>query len=220
MSGKTPIALEDRNEDNGRLFSPSAGRNLEPIMDAFTEFGLTSGRVLELGSGTGQHAAHLVDAHDGLVWVASDRDEASLQSCQAWSDHFGHGDRMTVRSIDLLAGGLLEDVDALDVIYSSNVIHIAPIDVLNAMLELSKDKLREGGRFVFYGPFSREGQHNSDGNRNFDVSLKTRDPSWGVRDLEHDVVPRAKIVGLKLRHVRDMPANNYMVVFEKVGAPT
>lgn len=211
------MALEQRGEDKGRLFSPSAGRNLQPIMQAFQDFELTVGRVIECGSGTGEHAAHLVNSHDSLHWIASDRDEASRASCEAWSDHFEHGNRLTVRDIDLLTTHQHSDLPEADIIYSSNVIHIAPIAVLAGILQLAEARLKPGGHLVFYGPFSRNGEHNSEGNANFDVSLKSRDPSWGVRDLERDVIPAASQIGLRLRHVRDMPANNYFVVFRKNG---
>lgn len=215
MSSQKPIALEERGEEQGRLFSPSAGRNLTPIMEAFRDFGLVSGRVIEFGSGTGEHAAHLVQQHDELHWIASDRDHASRVSCQAWSDHFGHAHRMQVREIDLLSPADHVDLPEADIVYSSNVIHIAPIEVLLGILELSEHRLKTGGYMAFYGPFSRSGVHNSEGNANFDISLKSRDTSWGVRDLELDLMPAAKDAGLSLRHVRDMPANNYFVVFQK-----
>jgi len=215
MTQKPPIALEDRDNENGRLFSPSAGRNLEPIMQAFKDFDLTEGRVIEFGSGTGQHAAHLVQAHQGLDWLATDPDAQSRVSCGAWAAHYGLSDRMKVADVDLLKRDQRDALSSADVVYASNVIHISPISVLEGLLKVCKSVLTAGGRLVLYGPFRRNGVHNSDGNANFDESLKARNPEWGVRDLEQEVVPRAANAGLVLRHVRDMPANNYFVVFEK-----
>lgn len=211
-----PTALEERDNQNGRLFSPSAGRNLDPIMEAFEVFGLTKGQVIEFGAGTGEHASNLVAKHSDLKWLATERDPDALRSCQAWSEHFEHGERMEVKSFDLLASDQGSETPDADIIYSSNVIHIAPIEVLDGLLSVASKSLHSGGRLVLYGPFRRDGVHNSDGNANFDVSLKSRDASWGVRDLEQDVVPKATKLGFELRHVRDMPANNYFVVFERV----
>ncbi|MAK62100.1 MAG: hypothetical protein CMK09_14095 [Ponticaulis sp.] len=215
MSDQKPAALEDRHQEDGRLFSPSAGRNLAPIMSAFEAFELTTGQVIEFGAGTGEHAAHLVKAHAELSWLATERDPGSLESCQAWSDHFQLGDRMIVQALDLLTEFPEAKLPVADILYSSNVVHIAPIQVLENILAYSAHGLKSDGYLVFYGPFRRDGVHNSDGNENFDKSLKNRDPQWGVRDLEQDILPRAADASLELRHIRDMPANNYFVVFQK-----
>ena len=217
MSSDRPIALEDRNMENGRLFSPSAARNLSPIMSAFVDFGLTRGRVLEVGSGTGEHAAHLVKAHPELQWVASDPDHGSRASCAAWADHFQIADRMSAHHIDARETGDIGQHGPFDLIYSSNVIHISPIEVMKSVFALAGEHLQPTGQLAFYGPFSRNGEHNSDGNANFDVSLKSRNPEWGVRDIEHHLMPEAEKSRLVLRELRDMPANNYFLVFKRVG---
>ena len=209
-------SLEGREDLNGRLVSPSANRNLEPILDAFREFGLTTGRVLEFGSGTGQHAAHIVQAFPDLTWLASDPDETSRTSCQAWAEHLGVADRMKVEFVD---ASKPEDLDkgAFDIIFSANVIHIAPVEVMDGLLGSSAALLGPEGRLVLYGPFSRNGEHNSAGNIAFDQKLRSTNPLWGIRDIDLDIVPRMAGQGFALAAVQPMPANNRFLVFEREG---
>lgn len=213
--GNKPIALEARDSEDGRLMSPSAARNLAPIMAAFEVENLTKGRVLECGCGTGEHAANLVKSHANLDWVATDLDLASVDSCRAWAEHFAIEDRLTARQVDLSDPKELISSGPFDLIYSSNVIHIAPTIVLNAIVGLAGRILTGDGQLVFYGPFSRDGLHTSDSNMAFDQRLRDRHREWGVRDLEGDVVPLAKKAGMELKSVTAMPANNFFVVFSK-----
>ena len=206
--------LEGRENLNGRLVSPSANRNLEPILDAFRQFGLTGGRVLEFGSGTGQHAAHIVQTFPGLTWLASDPDEISRTSCRAWAEHLGVSDRMKVEFIDASRPEALGE-DEFDIIFSANVIHIAPIEVMDGLLGASGTLLGPDGRLTLYGPFGRNGEHNSDGNIAFDQKLRATNPAWGIRDIDLDIVPRMSGQGFRLADIHPMPANNRFLVFER-----
>ena len=212
---KKPIALEERGLDGARMTSPSAGRNLPFILEAFKELGLAHGEVLEIGCGTGEHAAHLVSANEGLHWLATDLDEASRLSCAAWADHLDVANRLKVEAINAAHP---DDFDApvpLNLVYSSNVIHISPLEVLEGILEMARKFVVPGGALALYGPFSRDGEHIAQSNAEFDANLKSRNPEWGVRDLDHDVVPRAEKSRLVLETVRPMPANNFFVVFRR-----
>ncbi len=211
MAEKKEIALEKREAEAGRLFSPSSARNRQPIVDAFETLGLTEGRVLEIGSGTGEHAVALLKAYPGLSWTASDPDTASRQSCRAWAVHENLQDRMDVREINILKPDWAEPLSGFDLIYCANVIHISPVEVMKGILSHAPDILTPAGHVVFYGPFRRNGVFHAEGNASFDVSLKQRDPSWGVRDLELDLIPEAGKNGLSLKRVLDMPANNTIV---------
>ncbi|MBB34091.1 MAG: hypothetical protein CME88_12735 [Hirschia sp.] len=202
---------------DGRLFSPSAARNREVIRDVWLKEGVTSGRVLEIGSGTGEHAMAIMKACPDLEWIASDLDPASRASVAAWAQYEGVEDRL-VGPLALDAStppGSWGVEPGLSALYCANMIHISPWVAGRGVIAGAGALLKPGGRLFFYGPFSRDGVHISQSNADFDVSLKSRDPSWGVRDLERDVVPVAGTAGLELKAVHQMPANNLVMVFEK-----
>ena len=210
-----PRALESRYEEEGRLFSPSSQRNKAFIAETFSALGLTSGSVLEIGCGTGEHSAELLRRFPGMNWFATDIDEVSVRSAKAWAQHFGLSDRLDGRVLDVLSEDFETFSGAFDLIYSANVIHISPIDVMKGIVSKAGQLLKSGGVLVFYGPFRRDGRLSPQSNVDFDVSLKSRNPEWGIRDLEDDVCPEAESAGLQLKSVLEMPANNFLVCFEK-----
>ena len=217
-SERPPIALEQRDAvPDGRRFSPSVARNKHVICEAYRELMPTCGRVLEIASGTGEHAANFLTSFAELNWIASELDEESRVSIDAWAVHEGVGERMTgPLIIDASASVVDWGVDGgLDGMFSANMIHIAPWEVGCGLLRGAGELLKPAGRLMIYGPFSRKGEHVSDSNRDFDRSLKSRDSRWGVRDLENDLLPVAQSAGLALVTVRPMPANNFSVIFEK-----
>ena len=216
--GKPPVALEDRGgEGDGRLFSPSAARNRDVIRETFLELMPRAGRVLEVGSGTGEHGVHIAAMSPDLIWQASEFDARSRRSVAAWIAHAGLGERMPAPlALNASDPADLWGVEAgLAGVYSSNMIHIAPWAAGRGLVAGAGALLRSGGRLFLYGPFSREGEHVSASNADFDRSLRSRDPEWGVRDLERDVMPVAVAAGLALVEARAMPANNFSVVFER-----
>lgn len=236
---KPVIALEAREaKADARLHSPSAARNRDVIRDAFLEFMPYAGRILEIGSGTGQHAVHILTSAPELRWSPSDPDGQSRASIAAWAQYEGVDARMdTPRIIDAAAEDWAiadPDLDAdpgadagdeevpgvLDGMMACNMIHISPWAAGRGLIAGAGRYLKPGGRLFLYGPYSRNGVHTSPSNAAFDQDLKRRNPDWGVRDLEGDVLPLAAQAGLSLVTVRQMPANNICVVFEKSeGAP-
>lgn len=216
-SGK-PIALEARGVgEDGRRFSPSIQRNRDAVRAALLAHMPTSGTLLEIASGTGEHGAHIAPACPGLTWIYSDIDEVSLASQAAWkaaltdsADLQGplHFD---VRLNDWPAMGAPEPLDA---IFCANMIHIAPFEAAIGLITGAGRYLRPGGRLMLYGPFARDGEI-APSNAAFSEDLKRRDPHWGVRDLDLDLLPHAHAVGLSLAHVEPMPANNLSVFLER-----
>ncbi|MEZ6002035.1 DUF938 domain-containing protein [Hyphomonas sp.] len=211
-----PVALEDRSDGgDGRRYAPSTARNREPIRDVFAAQGLTAGNVLEIASGTGEHGAFLTDAFSGLHWTYSDIDAAGRVSQQAWRDAAEH---------ERLSGPLIIDASSDDwgelegkawhLIVSVNMIHISPFAATEGLLRGAGRLLKPGGHLFLYGPYARNGEI-APSNAAFSENLKSRDPAWGVRDLDLQIVPLAEASGLSLESVVEMPANNLSVLFRR-----
>lgn len=210
------IALEDRGTDGARLFSPSAARNRDVIREVFLQHMPAQGAILEIGAGTGEHAAHIAGALPGVVWTPSDPDAASRASIAAWADHLGLSNIASPRAINVAA----KDWEAgapqrLAGLVSINMIHIAPFAATEGLIRGAGALLAPGGKLFLYGPFAREGAHSAPSNAAFDESLKARNPDWGVRDLDRDILPLAEKAGLTLETVVQMPANNLSVIFRR-----
>ena len=211
-----PVALEDRSDGgDGRRYAPSTARNREPIRDVFTVHGLTAGDVLEIASGTGEHGVFLTDAFPGLRWTYSDIDAAGRASQQAWRQAAEH---------ERLSGPLVIDASsddwgevegrAWDLIVSVNMVHISPFAATEGLLRGAGRLLKPGGHLFLYGPYARNGEI-APSNAAFGENLQSRDPAWGVRDLDMQIVPLAKASGLRLESVVEMPANNLSVLFRR-----
>lgn len=216
-SGK-PVALEARAEvADGRRHSPSIARNRDAVRDVYLEHMPASGTVLEIASGTGEHGAHIASALPGMTWQYSDIDTASLASQAAWRVFTGEQARLLepvlldVTSPDWSASGAKLPVQAM---FCANMIHIAPFVAAEGLLAGAGRHLVPGGRLMLYGPFARAGEI-APSNARFSEDLESRDKSWGVRDLDHEILPLADAAGLKLIDVIEMPANNLSVIFEK-----
>lgn len=217
MAADRPVALEGRGEGaDGRRYSPSAARNREPIRDVLKEWLGRPGSVLEIASGTGEHGVFMVEAFEGLEWTFSDVDPASLQSQAAWRSADTTGRLLGPLEIDASARhwGTAEQAGGWDAIFSANMIHIAPFEAAQGLFAGAGRLLKTGGLLILYGPFSRSGVM-APSNAVFDQNLKSRDPSWGVRDLDRELMLLAREAGLGLAGVADMPANNLTVIFRK-----
>lgn len=178
-----------------------------------------SGDVLELGSGTGQHAVEFARQSPNITWWPSDPVDSHLRSIAAWRAHAGLANVRSPTRIDLTdrerpwtTPGLPEQFLA---IFCANVIHIAPWPVALGLFGLAGKRLARDGRLFLYGPFRRDGRHTAPSNAEFDASLRERDPSWGVRDMA-DVTAAAAAETLQLIDTVAMPANNMILVFARV----
>lgn len=206
---------------DGRLDTPAFHRNHAAIAEVLQRrLGGLSGDVLEIGSGSGQHALVLARALPQLDWWPSDPSEVHRNSIAAWRDAEGARNLHAPLVLDAASpdwgigeghAGPAGDVAA---ILAFNVIHIAPWRVAEGILAGAGRHLRPGGLLVFYGPFRRGGTHTAESNAAFDASLRARDPDWGVRDLD-DVSDLAERAGLRPDEVVEMPANNLIVVFAR-----
>ena len=209
-----PVALEARAEaGDGRRQAPSVARNREPIRDVFAAQGLDAGRVLEIASGTGEHGAWLTACFPGLVWTYSDIDAAGRASQEAWRKAAGHDRLLGPLAIDVANDDWEWSGPAeWDLIVCINMVHISPFAATEGLFRGAGRLLKPGGHLFLYGPYARNGEI-APSNAAFSESLKARDPAWGVRDLDREIVPLADRNGLSLKEAVSMPANNLSVLF-------
>jgi SAM-dependent methyltransferase len=211
---RLPAALEQRGIGaDRRMFSPSAARNSEPILAVLEHVLPTDGVVLEIGSGTGEHAVCFAKAMPSLTWQPSDPDADARASAASWIKFAGLNNVLAPLDIDVSARLWgVEQKARFDAIVSINMIHIAPWAASLGLFAGAGRLLRAGGLLVLYGPFMRNGVHNAPSNAAFDASLKQRNPSWGVRDIA-DLERLGEAARLGLRETIEMPANNMSLVF-------
>jgi len=199
---------------SGGLHAAATDRNRGPILDVLRGVLPASGLVLEIASGTGEHAAFFAPQFPSLRWQPSDPSAPHLESIRAWSAASGAPN---------LASPLFLDVERepwpvaqADAILNINMLHIAPWSAAEALFRGAARTLPAGGLLYLYGPFKRGGQHTADSNQRFDERLRGEDPRWGVRDLD-DVTALAASVGFGAPAITQMPANNLSLVFRRRG---
>jgi SAM-dependent methyltransferase len=205
---------------DGRLDARAFQRNHAAIWSAIVRFlGEQTGDVLELGSGTGQHAVEFARRSPNLVWWPSDIVQSHLDSIAAWRQHAGLANLRAPQRVDLIDPDWTWDANGqaggkLTAIVCINVLHISAWRVSQNLISGSARLLRGGGRLFLYGPFMRDGQHTAPSNAAFDASLRAENPEWGVRDLR-DLNAHAHDAGLTLEDIVPMPANNLVLAFAR-----
>ncbi len=198
-----------------RQFSPSAARNRDPILAVLQRVLPSAGLVLELGSGTGEHAVHFARHLPALRWQPSDADPAAMPSITDWVAHAALANALPPLCFDLAATPW--PLAAADAIVAINVLHYSPWATTPALFSGAAAILPEGGVVVCYGPYRRGGAHTAPSNADFDLWLRSVDARFAVRDLEA-VEAEARRHGFRLEEVVDMPANNFSLVFRREGA--
>ena len=197
----------------GKPRSPAAERNQQPILDVLLREFAGLSDVLEIGSGTGQHAVAFARAMPWLFWQTSDLAE-NHQGINAWIDD---SDAKNIgRPIDLDVLRPQPIAQKFDAVFSANTAHIMSIDAVRAMFTVIGEVVRPGGLFCLYGPFRTDGSFDTESNRRFDESLKAQHPQMGIRDLE-DLDRLAENAGLSRCRLYAMPANNQLAVWQKAG---
>ena len=196
-----------------RLSSPSVARNREPILAVLRRVPPERGLVLEIASGTGEHAVHFARHLPGIVWQPTDHDAAALASIAAWRDDEPLPNLLAPLPLDVTRPWPVARPAAVVCI---NMIHIAPWAAAVALFAGAARVLAGDAPLVTYGPYRFDGAFTAPSNEDFDRSLRARDPRWGVRDVaeldqlarEHDLT-RVETVAL--------PANNHVLVWRRVA---
>lgn len=196
-----------------RQFAPATERNRNFILQVLQRVLPPAGTVLEIGSGTGEHAVFFAAALRTLQWQPSEADVAALASIRAWIDHAGADNVAEPVKLDVTVPDW--PVSRADALVCINVIHYSPWSSTPALFAGAARALPPGGVLYCYGPYRRGGRHTAPSNEQFDAWLKHRDPRFGVRDIEA-VEAAAAACGLRLDEVVEMPANNLSVVFRRV----
>lgn len=206
--------MNGTNADSRRS-SPAAARNAVAITNVLKDRLPGSGRVLEVASGTGQHAVAFAAAFPAIDFLTSDPNPASRDSILAWMSHAGLSNVTEPRDIDVAAADWAHDLDgSLDAVLAINLVHISPWSAAEGLIEGTARLLRPEGFLYVYGPYRRSGRHTAESNAAFDRSLRSQDPSWGVRDLE-DIEALAGVHGLSVDEIVEMPANNLSLIIRR-----
>jgi cyclopropane fatty-acyl-phospholipid synthase-like methyltransferase len=191
--------------------APATERNRDAILEVLADHFGHPARILEIGSGTGQHAVYFAQAFPHLNWQCSDRAER-LDGIQLWlAESALHN---TPPPLDLDVAGTWPE-QQFDAVFSANTLHIMSWPEVESMFAGLRQTLKADGKLLVYGPFNYHGAYTSDSNREFDQSLRAEEPSRGIRDFEA-VDALAQAIGLRLIEDRSMPANNRCLVWQRV----
>jgi SAM-dependent methyltransferase len=196
------------------LTSPSVARNRDPILSVLRRVLPPTGQVLEIASGTGEHAVHFAAALPHLTWQPTERDEQALKSIAA---HRAAADLPNLLAPLVLDAAAPEwPVERAAAIVAINMVHIAPWRVAQGLMAGAGRILPPEGVLYLYGAYMENGAHTAPSNAAFDLDLRRRNPEWGLRDLE-SVTDLAREHGLDLVERVQMPANNLSLVFSRAG---
>ena len=191
--------------------SPACERNRDPILAVLLRHFSAARTVLEIGSGTGQHAVYFAQAMPGLVWQCSDR-ASYLPGIRQWLDEAQLPNTQPPLELDVVAGPWPDA--KFDAVFSANTLHIMGWEEVQAFFHGLDAVLAESATLIVYGPFNYNGMFTSDSNREFDASLRARDSRMGIRDFEA-VDALARDIGLQLIEDVSMPANNRCLVWRR-----
>lgn len=204
LSSVSGFADED---GDGRLFAPSAARNIEPIADVLAHHAPKAGQALEIASGTGQHVAILAGRIPHLVWQPTEIDAARLTSVNAWAAQSGELNILPAIPLNATQKGWSAHHAGQNLITLSNLLHlISEVEAQTLIYEAGK-ALAPQGIFHIYGPFMRDGETTSEGDAEFHAKLQAQDPEVGYKD-DWDVIDWIHSSGMDLVQVLEMPSNN------------
>lgn len=212
---------------DARQYAPATQRNREPILNVLLQVLPSTGTVLEISSGTGEHAVFFAPRLQPRKWIPSDPNPVARASIATWRKHCPADNLYPPIALDVRdpiweveqdeLPEPLQDIDfkrnPIVAIVNINMIHISPWSACLGLLAGARRILPANGILYLYGPFKQDGKHTAPSNANFDESLQAQNPEWGVRDLD-EVVAVAQAQNLSLVETYAMPANNLSVIFQ------
>jgi SAM-dependent methyltransferase len=201
-------------DEDARRYAPSVARNKEVIAAVLARYLPTSGLVLEIASGSGEHAVHFASTFPALVFQPTDPSEEARASIAAWRQEAALPNMRAPLALDVTAAPW--PINYADAVTCINMIHIAPWEATLGLVAGAARIIPPGGLLFLYGPYKRAGQHTAPSNADFDASLRERDARWGVRDLE-TVAAEATAMGFAAPMIEAMPANNLSLIFRRLG---
>ena len=215
---KTPLIVPDapflkEQDEDGQLFSPSAERNLGPIIEQLANHVPEQGTALEIASGTGQHIETLAARFPGVTWQPSDIASDRLRSIEARRKVVNLGNLLPALHMNASRKWDLQFTD-LKLVYVVNLFHLISEQDAVAVLKGMSESLGNDGRVFIYGPFKEHGQYRSAGDAQFDTSLTTQDPKIGYKDVAW-MWRQMEERGLDRVEQIEMPANNLSLVAQK-----
>tara|TARA_B100001057_G_scaffold447049_1_gene486196 strand:+ start:709 stop:1320 length:612 start_codon:yes stop_codon:yes gene_type:complete len=200
-----------------RCYAPATERNRDAILAVLQNYLPNQGTVLEIASGTGQHAVFFAHHLTQRYWLPTELDPTNLASIAAWLEDADAANLLMPRQLDVRDPAWLIDCDLpapISAIVNINMLHISPWSCCEALFAGAAKVLNQFGAVMLYGPYKRGGLHTAPSNAAFDGQLRSQDSAWGVRDVEA-VVDVAVEQGFACQSVIEMPANNLSVVFDK-----
>ncbi|MBD0387436.1 MAG: DUF938 domain-containing protein [Nostoc sp. C3-bin3] len=208
---------------DARQYAPATDRNREPILEVLSQVLPGNGTILEIASGTGEHAVFFASRLRDCMWLPTDIDPQRRSSIIAWTEHFKCNNiyppleldvRKPVWAVEEGAVTQWLNTSPIIAIVNINMIHISPWSACLGLMAGAARILKAGGILYLYGPFKQGGEHTAPSNAAFDESLRAQNPEWGIRNLD-DVVAVASAQNLILKQTYQMPANNLSVVFQR-----
>ena len=200
-----------------RLFFPATKKNTIPIGNVLSSIIPRSGYVLEVASGSGEHAVAFQKRFPNISWQTSDPNPIYRRSISAWIEHYGLSNIMRDPidiNVEIRPWDLKKSVESsIEAIICINMLHISPWSSAKALFAESKRLLEKNKLLIIYGPFKIKGKHTSKSNLLFDKTLRGQNILWGVRDLEV-ITEIAKNNGIEITEIIKMPANNLLVIFK------
>jgi SAM-dependent methyltransferase len=203
----------DELDEHGLPLWGAPERNKGPILEQLVRvLPASGGTFLEIGSATGQHLAHFATHLPDYRFLPSDCDPAHLRTLERRCVVLGLTNVEAPRLLDVTEPAW--PINDVDVVYSANMVHIAPWAAAVGLFDGAARHLRRGGLLLTYGPFKVAGRHTAESNERFDASLRERNPAWGVRDVD-DLIDLGKARRIELVERTAMPANNFFLVWQK-----
>jgi len=207
-------SVGDMEEPKSRPHAPAVLRNRDPILEILRRVLPERGRVLEIASGTGEHVAYFAPRlSEDLIWQPSDRSPDSVNAIDLYAAESGAPNILPAAIVDVLNDAW--EVGDADAVLCCNMFQVSPMEAVDGLFQGAAKLLPDGAPLLLYGPYKRHGAHISESNAIFDDGLKTRNPRWGVRCLDSEVLPRAEEHGFAAEDILPMPANNFMIVLRK-----